>query len=210
MLADVVFPIFAPSKQYMEEFKKMDYDTDKMKKEYGSPFVSNQDEELKVRDGIYYTGLNVESWFREAGINICSPYSTGYEEANKAWLYREEQNLKFIPMYEIANMYKLSMFGDAEHVESGVCDNEDQILNKWSHLENSNQRHFITMTPIYKEDQPESGGWRWHKWGEYIGNHPIECEYLYDEEDIEVVYVFHIYTLTADSGLGSMPVANVS
>lgn len=204
MLVDVVFPIFAPSKEWSKTFKEMDYDKEKTKEKVGSPFVSSQHKEFKISDGIYFTGLNAENWFKAANLKIHSPYNNGYEEAHKAWDYRQENDMKFISLFDIAYMYKMAMYGHAEHVQYGVCDNAEQILEKWPHLQYSNQRHFITMTPIYKKNEPESQGWRWHKWGEYIGNHEIECEYLYDEKDIEVVYVFHIYTLQPESTLGIM------
>ena len=44
-----------------------------------------------------------------------------------------------------------------------------------------------------KADEPSSGGWRFRKWGEYIGKHEVTCEYIYDEPDIDFVYCFHIY-----------------
>lgn len=31
------------------------------------------------------------------------------------------------------------------------------------------------------------------KWGEYIGKHNPQCEYLYDEVGIEQVYCYHVY-----------------
>ncbi|PLS19328.1 hypothetical protein CVD28_02630 [Bacillus sp. M6-12] len=209
MLADVTFPIFAPSKEWNKAFEESDYNRDETVKKFGSPFISNQHEGFKIREGIYYTGLNAEHWFSEANLDIHSPYGIGYEEAHKAWNYRKERDMKFISLFEIAEMYKLALYGDSRHVSYGVCDNEQQILDKWSHLEKGTQGHFITMTPIYKKHQPEWGGWRWHKWGEYIGNHEIEYEYLYDEKDIEVVYVFHIYTLKPNSPLGTMPIEEI-
>lgn len=205
MLVDVVFPVFLPTKEWTKAFEEMNYDRDETVKKHGSPFISNQHEELKEKDGIYYTDLNADLWFEEAGLKIHSPYGDYYDKAHKTWSYRKERDMKFISVYEIAEMYKLALYGDSRHVQYGVCDNAEQILKKWSHLENGRQRHFITMTPISKEKQPPSDGWRWHKWGEYIGNHDIKCEYLYDEKDIEVVYVFHIYTLQSESGLGKMP-----
>lgn len=206
MLSDVEFPIFAPSKEWSEGFKKLDYDVEAVEKQFGSPLVSNQHPDLKITEGVYYTDLNPESYFTSAGLKYIPPYNTGFDEAHKAWNLRKERDLKFISLFDIANMYKLAMFGDTEHTIYGVCDNHEQILKEWPHLEKSTQRHFITMTPIHRKHQPSEEGWRWHKWGEYIGEHEIQHEYLYDEKDIDVVYVFHIFTLTSDSGLGSMPI----
>jgi hypothetical protein len=46
---------------------------------------------------------------------------------------------------------------------------------------------------VIKANQSHEGGWRWHKWGEYIGKYEPQYEYLYDEPEIEKVYVYHIY-----------------
>lgn len=74
----------------------------------------------------------------------------------------------------------------------GVCDDVDQIKQHYPDIVESDQQYVVCMTPIYHEDQEEEGGWRWHKWGPYIGNHKPQQEYLYDEVGIERVFVFHI------------------
>jgi len=76
----------------------------------------------------------------------------------------------------------------------GVCDNFQQILDKCPEIEKSKDRQFIiTVTPVLKENQSPEGGWRWCKWGDYIGEHSPQYEYLYDEEDIDMVYCYHVY-----------------
>ena len=76
----------------------------------------------------------------------------------------------------------------------GVCDNYQQILDQCPELVASTSRQFvITLTPILKSKQSEEYGWRWHKWGDYIGVYEPQCEYLYDEPLIEKVYCYHIY-----------------
>lgn len=37
------------------------------------------------------------------------------------------------------------------------------------------------------------GGWRWEKWGPYIGTQRSVADYLHDEPDIDYVYTFHVY-----------------
>lgn len=74
----------------------------------------------------------------------------------------------------------------------GVCDHWSQVIERWPELLTDPRRFVVTVTPIRKTDQTASGGWRWHKWGEYIGTKDPQYEYLYDEPDIDVVYVFHI------------------
>ncbi len=78
-----------------------------------------------------------------------------------------------------------------EEFSHGVCDNYKQILEKWPELISSDRRFVISLTRVAKANQDKSGGWRWHKWGAYIGDYVPMHEYLYDE-DIDEVYVFHI------------------
>jgi hypothetical protein len=78
----------------------------------------------------------------------------------------------------------------------GVCDSFEQVLEKCPEIVESNRQFIITLTPIVKSQQPSEGGWRWHKWGEYIGTFESQCEYIYDEVGIEKVFVFHIYEKT--------------
>ena len=76
----------------------------------------------------------------------------------------------------------------------GVCDEYQQILDLEPALVNDPNREFvIKLTPVKKANQSEEGGWRWHKWGEYIGVHEITSEYLYDEPIVEEVFCYHIY-----------------
>lgn len=52
----------------------------------------------------------------------------------------------------------------------GVCDDLSQVLRACPLLEESQDREFlITALYIDKADEPERDGWRWHKWGTYIG-----------------------------------------
>lgn len=77
--------------------------------------------------------------------------------------------------------------------EYGVCDDYRQILEQCPDILSSDRQFVITLAEMCKSDQPDWGGWRWHKWGPYIGVHEPQCEYLYDEPEIEQVYCYHIY-----------------
>lgn len=77
----------------------------------------------------------------------------------------------------------------------GVCDNYEQIFEKIKRLEfykKSKEKFVIFLCEHSKKNQPECGGWRWHKWGTYIGEQEPQCEYLYDEPEIEKVYSFRV------------------
>jgi hypothetical protein len=81
-------------------------------------------------------------------------------------------------------------------VDYGVCDNYEQILEQRKDiLDHPNKNFVIGLSTVEKKNQESWGGWRWHKWGEYIGNQNPQHEYLYDEEGIEKVYCYHIYEI---------------
>lgn len=75
----------------------------------------------------------------------------------------------------------------------GVCDYPIQLIEKFPYLDESERKFVVSFVRIRKSEQPSEGGWRWHKWGDYIGDKNSQYEYLYHEEDIEEVYTFHIY-----------------
>ena len=79
------------------------------------------------------------------------------------------------------------------HGAYGVCDDVMNLLEKMPELRTSEREFVVTLTRVRHCDQPADGGWRWHKWGDYIGKHDPQCEYLYDEEDIEQVYCYHVF-----------------
>lgn len=77
----------------------------------------------------------------------------------------------------------------------GVCDSVEQFktTDLYAKLASETRIFAVSFVEIRKSEQPSHGGWRWHKWGEYIGRHDPQCEYLYDEEGIESVFCFHVY-----------------
>jgi len=78
----------------------------------------------------------------------------------------------------------------------GVCDdllNFKEVFDE--ELSTIPEKVFVTLTPIHKKDQSDWGGWRWHKWGDAIGVKQPTTEYLYDEPDIETVWLYHIYVI---------------
>jgi hypothetical protein len=79
--------------------------------------------------------------------------------------------------------------------EYGVCDSPAQFMEVHGEkLANDARREFVvSFVSIRKREQHPTGGWRWHKWGEYIGTQDPQCEYLYDEPVIDEVYTFHAY-----------------
>lgn len=87
-------------------------------------------------------------------------------------------------------------FAVCEFGEYGVCDSPEQFLEhdlgKW--LVESERNFVVSFSKVVKANQSLEGGWRWHKWGAYIGKHDPQFEYIYDERDeITEVYCYHVY-----------------
>jgi len=58
--------------------------------------------------------------------------------------------------------------------------------------------YLIRVAPVRKAEQPAYGGWRWHKWGPYIGafkDHAKRSEYLYDTLEVEEVFVYEVHEM---------------
>lgn len=83
-----------------------------------------------------------------------------------------------------------------EHRDNyGVCDNADQIFEKYPELFVNDRKFVVSLIRIVKDHQCAKGGWRWEKSGEYIGNRNSQAGYLYDEPDISEVFCYHILEL---------------
>lgn len=78
--------------------------------------------------------------------------------------------------------------GDGSGMPSyGVCDSPEQLLSMYR-WEEDERLFCLALTEVRREDQPSDGGWRWHKWGPYIGTQKTEYEYIRDEKNIESVF----------------------
>lgn len=82
----------------------------------------------------------------------------------------------------------------------GVADSVEQIKEFYkTWLDDPDKKWVITVTPVYQDKSKAGvgGGWRWHKWGQYIGTLEPEYEYLDDEdfgEDFQgYVLCYHVY-----------------
>lgn len=141
-----------------------------------------EDDTRTVFKGCYWTGLNPENLIE---------YATNYT------FYRRYPSLAY-----------------------GVSDNASQVLNNLEHAleiyltkdsthdfftrgkrlykfltERPDAVYLIGFTPIFNHHNGASGGWRWHKWGTYLGKHTPKCEYLDEETNIDYVLIWHLYPL---------------
>jgi hypothetical protein len=75
----------------------------------------------------------------------------------------------------------------------GVCDGIENLIAVIPELLLPDREFVVLLTEISKSEQPEDYGWRWHKWGDYIGTQTPTTEYIANEPEIETVYCYHIY-----------------
>ena len=61
--------------------------------------------------------------------------------------------------------------------------------------DNPNAVYLIRFYPVFNHHDGKIGGWRWHKWGPYLGKHTPKCEYLNEEKNIDYVLLWHLYPL---------------
>ena len=82
-----------------------------------------------------------------------------------------------------------------EHNCYGVCDGMENILETLTVLQDKDRQFVVMLTPVERDldNKGQGGGWRWHKWGPYIGKHTPTTEYLDDEPLIEKIYCYHVY-----------------
>lgn len=126
-----------------------------------------------------------------------------HSELFNSHLYMLKNSLDDRAIYEAIDFQGLNLFSmvkykivkDEDGFDksiSGVCDNIDQIL-KTHHdiIIDTNKKYAIVTHKIYQHDQPSKMGWRWKKFGPYIGEHDIGTEYLYNEDlsDINQDYI---------------------
>lgn len=89
--------------------------------------------------------------------------------------------------------YEFPRIEDDRIPSYGVCDSPTQFMNKIGKvLDQLPDEYVVGFTEVSKNEQPSEGGWRWHKWGPYIGEQDPQCEYLYNEPSIDKVFVFEI------------------
>lgn len=76
----------------------------------------------------------------------------------------------------------------------GVADNLEQIVDLYNKNEEGwfKGNHVILCWKVKKDPNNPCSGWRWHKWGDYIGTQNPQCEYINDEPEINEAVVFSI------------------
>lgn len=126
-------------------------------------------------------------------------YGVGIYQCNFAFNFSHEEFLEFDGVFNIPFEQSFEVFAPTYHkAQYGVADSIDQIKEYFKEeINDPNRKYFIYATPVFqdKEKKGKGGGWRWHKWGTYIGNLNPQCEYLDDEDfgnDFKYVICFRL------------------
>lgn len=77
----------------------------------------------------------------------------------------------------------------------GVADNIEQVLEHYPELLESKDSFIVIFSDVYRKDQPKSYGFRYEKFGEYIGTQDIQHEFIYDDKHIDKVIIYHIFKI---------------
>ncbi len=87
------------------------------------------------------------------------------------------------------------LFGALAVSRYAVADTIEQAREYWKvAIADPVVNYVISVQAIRRDPETKGkrGGWRWHKWGPYIGTHEPQCEYLDDEEGIDQVLIIHL------------------
>jgi len=135
-----------------------------------------------------YTPQSDPRFLMETGIYQSScPFNFPEDE------FEELQKLSWDDKYKI--------FPDYAKGTYGVADDIEQIKEYYKEeVADPDNKYMIEITAVYqkKENAGVGGGWRWHKWGEYIGKLDPQCEYLDDEDfgpDFKYILTYTIYKI---------------
>ncbi len=110
-------------------------------------------------------------------------YGIGIYQCNFDFNFSHNEFLEFDINKNIFIEQGFDLFAPTYHKEQGgVADNIDQIKEYFKEeIEDPNKKYIIVCTPVF-QDKGKREGWRWHKWGKYIGKLNPKCEYLDDED----------------------------
>jgi len=149
--------------------------------EHNFEFIPQNDPRANKQIGVYQCTFD---------FNFCSD-----EFIEKIGSYDEYNESKLKDGETLLQLYAKGEYS----ITSGVADSVDQIKEYFKkEIKDKKHKFCISITPVWqeKENKGKGGGWRWHKWGKYIGKLNPQYEYLDDEDfgdDFEYILCFHLH-----------------
>jgi hypothetical protein len=145
--------------------------------------------------GVYMVDLNGKHDIKGVTNHRILKYK---EEPVHLHLYGVSDNATQVKNYidECINVYQ----HNDEHNDTNEYRKGKHLIKFMQAMKEENREYgfVLLLTPIVNEHTDSAGTWRWHKWGQYIGHHKIEHEYLNDEEGIDFVFVWHLIPVVKD------------
>ena len=145
--------------------------------------------QIAKENNFEYIPQSDPQWIEETGIYQSSfPFNFPEDEFEELQKLTRDDRYKIFPNYE--------------KITYGVADKVEQIKEYYKEeIADVNKKYVIAITPVWqeKENKGKGGGWRWHKWGEYIGKLNPQCEYLDDEDfgdSFEYILIFTLYAVS--------------
>lgn len=117
-----------------------------------------------------------------------------YEASNlHNWLRPDYCNLEYVSIDWLDLDEVATLLGARSTY--GVADTVDQVRTYFQQQIADPLHHYvIAVYPIFKRDQPPTGGWRWTKYSAYIGTQQRSgAEYLFDEPEIDTILLKQQY-----------------
>lgn len=150
---------------------------------------------IRISKGIYYA-LDMEHVLDEMSTTPCIDPYLSFNLGTGEHITRDEMQRQFSLGWERLDeeVPEDKQWYNYQASSYGVADSIEQILMYFhAVIGNPNNKVLITTREIKREDQSESGGWRWHKNGKYIGTKNPQHEYFYDDKHIDKIVTFHVY-----------------
>lgn len=142
--------------------------------------------QVAIEHDFEYIPQSDPQWLQETGIYQCS-FGFNFPEIE----FLEFQGVCNIPMKQSCDLFSPTY----HKISHGVADSIEQIKEYYKEeIEDQERKYFIECTPVFQH-KGERDGWRWCKWGEYIGTLDSQCEYLDDEDfgdDFKYIICFSI------------------
>lgn len=144
-------------------------------------------------------GFYITYWFNgENDLYLADMKEKSHADSNESWAFTKKRLSHRLELkYGKEWATKCLKYGFGSLAKYGVCDNAHQVIAYykpfWGELLRNRGRKFVVfMTPVLRANQERVGGWRWHKWGKYIGTQKPQNEYLYDDKHIDLVFTYNI------------------
>ena len=142
---------------------------------------------ILLDEDLYTSVIYVSNGNAHNDINTVTNYDLPENHPNDNWLFGLADNATQV-VNHLNNCIRTYFTGHDR------MDDWHTGLKLVSWMQRPEGKLLLTTNFIPKGDEPQCG-FRWHKNGEYIGKHDVQCEYLNDEVGIDYVMQWSLYLI---------------